>query len=116
AAAALDPEVHRIAGDEARALDLLEHVELQARIDVRQEDPFAGAKLLWNARREVGEHAEAGLQRVAVGEIEAVHARPAEALARRSGHPAEIHPPLTKEIEGAGGEVLPDHSHHLHGM
>jgi hypothetical protein len=61
--AALDPEIHRVARHELRALDLTQHVELQARIDVGEKDEGRAAELRRNLRAEMREHTEVRLQR-----------------------------------------------------
>ena len=59
-------------------VDLREHVELQPRIDVAEEDERRVAKLLGNLRPEVREHAEMRLERLGGVEVVAVAAAPAE--------------------------------------
>src|SRR4051812_41390698 len=57
-ATALDPEVHRVAGNQPRFGDLREHLELEARINVSEEDERCAAELLGNLGTEIREHAE----------------------------------------------------------
>ena len=89
-APALDPEVHRVARDELRLAHLAQHLELQARIDVAEEDERRVAELLGDLRREVREHAELRLERLGRVEVVAVAAAPAERLALGVLEPREI--------------------------
>ena len=75
---ALDPEVHRVAGDELRLGDLRQHVELQPRIDVPEKHERRVPKLLGNLRPKVREHAEVRLERLGDVEVVAVPAAPAK--------------------------------------
>src|SRR6185437_10469633 len=76
--AALDPEVHRVARDELRLRDLREHPELQARIDVAEEDERRAAELLGNLWPEVREYPEMRLERFRGVEVVTVAPTPAE--------------------------------------
>ena len=59
-------------------LDLRQHLELQPRIDVAEEDERRDAKLLGNLRPEVREHTEVRLERLGGVEIVPVASAPAE--------------------------------------
>ena len=80
-AVAADPEVHRVGGDERGRLDLLDHVELQRRMDVAEEDQLGVAVALVELGLEVGEHAEPGVEGLAGGQVVGVLADPVEGLA-----------------------------------
>ena len=113
-AAALDPEVHRIAGDELRSLDLAQYVELEPRIDVRQEDEGRTAELRRNLRAEMREDAEMRFQRLGRIEIVAVAAAPAERVARRLLQSRHVHAARTQRLELLHRVVVADDTHELH--
>ena len=110
----LDPVVHRVAGDERRLLDLVEHAELQLGVDVSEEDILGVAELLGNARPEVGEDAEPGLERLAAVEIVRIARFPAKRLALLPLHPGQIDPALRERGEMGFREVGAHDTHHLH--
>ena len=64
-AAALDPEVHRVAGNETRFVYLLQDFELKTRVNVAEEDVLRALKLVrGDLRPEMREHPQTGLERV----------------------------------------------------
>src|SRR5262249_35077469 len=75
---ALDPEVHRVARDELRLRDLRQHVQLQAGIDVAEEDERRAAEPFGDLRREVGKDTEVRLERLGHVEVMAIPPAPAE--------------------------------------
>src|SRR5206468_9727480 len=89
-AAALDPEVHRVAGDELRPLHLREHVELQARIDVPEEHERRAAKLLGDLGSEVREDTEVRLEGLSDVQIVAIAAAPSKGATFGALEPSEI--------------------------
>ena len=97
-AAALDPEVHRVARHELRLGDLRQHIELQARIDVAEKDERRVAKLLGNLRAEIREHAEVRLERLGGVEVVAVASAPAERRALRALEAGEIDRPRRERL------------------
>src|SRR5690606_35615623 len=109
----LDPEVHRVACDQTRLADLIQHVELQLGIDVAEEDPLGVPEALGDVRLEVREDAEAGLEGFTGVEVEAVHPRPSEALAGQSGESGEIGIAAAQEAESRLREIVAYHSNHL---
>src|SRR5690606_15648340 len=73
------------------------------------------AEPLGQLRREGGEHAEPGLERVRGVEVVAVGAGPAEALARRLDQPAQVHAAADQEVQRVDGVIVADHADELHG-
>src|SRR5207237_1328257 len=59
---ALNPEIHAVARDNARPLDLFQHAELKLRIDVAQEDILRRAIGIGNNRLECLKHVELSVQ------------------------------------------------------
>src|SRR5258707_14003758 len=88
---ALNPVVHRIAGDQLGLFYLIEDVELQLRIDVAEEDVLGVAEFFRDAGLKFGEDTEASLERLAVIEVVGVARLPAERLALLEFHPGEVH-------------------------
>ena len=88
--AALDPEVHRVARDQLRLLHLVEHLQLQARIDVREKHERRTPELLGNLRAEVREHAEMRFECLGGVEVVPISAAPAEAAAFSAFESGEI--------------------------
>ncbi len=114
-AGGVDPQVHRVERDEARVGQLAAHVELQLRLDVRQEQHVAGARALGQLRAEPLEHAELRVERLPGVEVPAVLAAPEEgppsgdALDVRDVDAAAAH-----HVELGLAEVLPDRTDHAH--
>ena len=79
-ASVVDPEVHRVECDEARAAALLAHPALQRGLDVREKERAAGAGGGGELGLEVLEDAQAGLVGVGGVEVAAVVAPPEERL------------------------------------
>src|SRR5688500_10639851 len=75
---ALDPEVHGVASDELRTGALLEHVELEARIDVGEKHEGRIPECLGNLRSEVREHSEPSFERLRRVQVVPVPPAPAE--------------------------------------
>ena len=111
---ALDPEVHRVARNELGLLDLIEHVELQSRIDVGQKDEGRRPELLGNLRAEVREHAQSGFQRLGGIEIVTVSTAPPERFALRLLESRQVHAALPQGGELVDGIVAADDADQLH--
>ena len=79
-----DPEVHRVGHGERRPGALLEHLHLQLRRAVGQEQELAAAVTLGQDRIELGQHVQLHVERLAVVHVRQVLAPPAEGLA--AGH------------------------------
>ena len=109
-----DPEVHGVAGDEARFLHLLEHLELQAGIDVGEKDERRFAELVGNIGPKIREHAEMRLERFGGVEIVAIASTPAEAGATDFLETRQIHAALDERLQQVEGVVVTDHAHQLH--
>src|SRR6185436_6955021 len=77
-APALDPEVHRVTGNQPGLVDLREHIELESWIDVAEKDEWRRAELRRNLGAEVREHAEVRLEGFRHVEVVTVAAAPAE--------------------------------------
>ncbi len=74
-AGGVDPQVHRVQRDEAGALALLAHAQLQIGLDVREEQHVALARGLGELGLELGEDPQLGV--VGVGGVEVVVVVPA---------------------------------------
>ena len=79
----VDPQVHRIEGDEPRVGALLADLELEPRLDVGQKQHLGRAGRRRQLGLEVLEHVELGVQRLTGVEVPAVAALPEERLAAR---------------------------------
>src|SRR5690606_19974032 len=113
-ALALDPEVHGVTCDEARRAHLLEYFELEHGIDVAEEDPLGVAERVGDLRLEVREHAEPRLERLAAVQVEAVDARPAEALAGSLLETRQVDAALLEETQVAHRVVVANDTDELH--
>src|SRR6266540_3704989 len=78
----VEPEVHGVHRDELRRTDLLEDVELDRRMDVREEDERDVAHPIGDARVPVLEHAEVRVERFGRAHVVVVTARPVERAPR----------------------------------
>src|SRR6266566_747168 len=98
-AAALNPEIHCVARDELRLLDLVENVDLKTRINVGQKEIGRRAKLFRNLRTETREDAQVSLQSLRRVEIVAVAAPPSKGAALSPLEAAEVDPTLLQRLE-----------------
>ena len=73
-----DPEVHGVGRHDPRRPHLVEHGELQLRVDVAEEDVARVAEGLGQLGAEVGEDVELGVEGVGLVQVELVAPRPAE--------------------------------------
>ena len=111
---AADPEIHGVGGDQPRALHLSQDLELEAGVDVAEQQKGARAEGLRQLGSEVGEDVELGVQRGAAREVRRVAARPAEGLARRPLDAGRVYAARRERVDGAIGEIVADHRHHAH--
>ncbi len=111
----LNPVVHRIAGDQLGLFYLIEHVELQLRIDVAEEDVFGVAEFFRDAGLKVGEDTETGLERFAAVQIVRISGFPAERLALLPFHTRQVDAARRQFLEMIFGKVAPDHADDLDG-
>ena len=93
-AAALDPEVHRVARDELGLFHLVQDVELKARVDVGEEEILGRTKLVRNLGAEMREYAEVCLEGFSRIEIVPVAAAPTERLPFGPLESAVVYPAL----------------------
>ena len=84
----VDPQVHRVQSHEARAVALLADLELKAGLDVGQEQDLRSARGLGQLGREVLEHVQLRVERLAAVQIPAVPALPEERPA--AGHALDV--------------------------
>ena len=82
--------VHRVAGDEDRPLELVEHALLERGIDVGKEDVRRTADGGGDVRTEVGEHVQLERQRVPHVEVLVIPSRPAKRTPRPDLEPGEV--------------------------
>ncbi len=113
-APALNPEVHRVARDEFRLLDLAQDIQLQARIDVGEEEIGRRAKLFRNLRAEVREHTEVSLECLRGIEIVSVATTPAKRLPLGALQSAEVDATLLERVELFDGIVGTYHADNAH--
>ena len=105
----VDPEVHRVAGDELRLLRLLEHAELQHRIDVGEEHVVGVGPAGGQLGAEVLKDVELGVERRARREVGRVDARPAERpAARHALEPRQVDAARLQQLRVRLGEVVAD--------
>ncbi len=90
---ALDPEIHGVARHELGLRDLRQHVELQPRIDVAEEDERRLAELLGNLGAKVREHTKVRLQCFGDVEVVSIAAAPAKGCPLRPLEPRQIDRP-----------------------
>src|SRR6185312_7419428 len=112
-AAALDPEVHRVARHQLRLCDLLQDVELKARVDVAEEHVLRALELRGNLRPEVREHAEARFERLGGVEIVAIAAAPAERFAFGTFESGKVDTARRERVEFLDREVVADDADQL---
>ena len=110
----LDPKIHGIHRDELRPLDLLEHLQLQPRIDVGQEDERRTPKLLGDFRREVREDAEMRFQRFRRIQIVSITPAPPETRPGRALDASEIDAALGEDGQLVDRIVVADYADELH--
>src|SRR5438105_7111528 len=110
----LDPEVHRIAGDELGSLHLGENVELQPWIDVAEKDKRRAPELIGNLRTEVGENAEMGLERFGDIQVMAIAAAPAKRASVGALEAGEVHAALRERLKLLHWIVAADDADELH--
>ena len=110
-----DPEVHRVAGNKARLVHLLEHLQLQARIDVGEKDERRVAELFGDLGAEIGEHAEVCLE--CLSRIEIVPVAPPPAKTRTGGllESREVNAARGEWCEFLHGVVVTHNTDELHG-
>src|SRR5207248_6443255 len=111
---AFDPEIHRVAGNKLRALDLRQDVELQSRVDVTEKDKWSAPELLGNLRSKIREDAEMGLERLSDIEIMPVPAAPPEGATFRVFEAGEIDTALGEGLQLLNRVIVPDHADELH--
>ena len=109
----LDPEVHRVAGDELGRLHLPQHLELETRVDVGEEDVLGVGELRRDLRLEVREDAEAGLEGLGRVEVVAIAAPPAERLALHLLQTGEVDAACLEGLELLDRIVAADHANEL---
>ena len=105
----VDPEVHRVGRDERGRADLAEHVELERRIDVAEEDELGVAVRVGELGLEGREHAEPGVEGLAGREVGRVAADPVERLARRALDARDVDAERGELVEVLLREVVADH-------
>ena len=108
---ARDPVVHRVGEHETRLPHLRQDLQLEVRIDVRQEHVRHAALLVRELGMEVREHVQLGLERVRMAQLGHVLATPAERAPLGRLQPGEIDAPARERRAMALGEVLPHHRH-----
>ena len=88
---------------------LIEHLELEFGLDVREQHHRTVAVARWQLRAEVREHVELGFERLAAGEVVGVAPRPAEGLAGCPLDARGVHVARLEIGEHAVGKVFADH-------
>src|SRR5215203_2796435 len=114
-AATLDPEIHRIARNELRLLDLLEYIELESRIDVTEKHERSVPELLRDFRAEARKHAEVCLECLRGVEIVTIASTPSERLAVSVLESGEVYAARGKWLEFFDWVVGADDADHLNG-
>ncbi len=105
----VDPQVHRVGGDQHRGADLAEHVELEHRIDVAEQHQLCVLVRLVQLGLEVGEHAEPGVEGLAGRQVRGVAADPVERLAGRALDPGDVDADPGELVDVAPRKVIADH-------
>src|SRR5690606_24994832 len=108
-----DPEIHGVAGDKTRRVDLPQHVQLKLGVDVAENDVPGVAEPRRQLWLEIGEHAEPRLPSLATVQVVAVDPRPAEALAGTALDTAQIDAALLEEAQLLERVVVADHPDEL---
>src|SRR5678816_1793052 len=112
---ALNPEVHRVAGNELWLLYLIENVELQARIDVPQEYEWSIPELRRNLRAEARKNSEMCFQRLCCIEIVPVPSAPAERGAVGALETCQVDAARRERLELLNWIIRPHNTHELNG-
>ena len=104
----VEPKVHRVSDDEFGTAHLVEDVVLQRRRDVGQQDEWALAIGLRQARGERFEYAEFGLERAAIVHVQLIFAGPMECFAGRDLQTFEVDLVLFVERDVVLREIFTD--------
>ncbi len=112
----VEPELHRVAGDELRIGHLLQHLELQLRLDIGQEDQLRVAVRRGQRRMEIGEDVELGVQRLPILQPDAGVARgPSKGLSGTHLQTREIDVARFQQLLVLERKVLAHHPHQANG-
>ena len=111
---ALYPEVHRVARHQFWLVHLLQHLQLQARIDVGQKHKRRVTKLLWNLRSEIREDAEMRFECLGGIQIVAIPAAPAKAGPLRRFESGKIDAAGFERCEFLQRVIAANNAHQLH--
>src|SRR5215203_3329533 len=111
---ALDPVVHGVAHDKLRFLYLVEHAQLQLRVDVTEEKKSRRLEGRREFRLEVGENAKSSFQGFPTLEIVRVLTLPAEALAFSTLHSRPVDATAAESLELRVRIVMAYYANHLH--
>ena len=111
---ALDPEIHGIAGDDSRTLDLFQYAPLKLRIDVAQEDIFRRTIGFGNHRIERLKNVELSIQGAAFIQVVTVFTHPAEGAALGSFQAFNVDLMLAEHRDVLVFEIISDHGNHTH--
>src|SRR6202022_1232682 len=113
-ASTLNPEIHRVAGNQLRLVHLLQNVELEARNDVRQKEIRRRSEFFGNHRTKMRKNAEVRLECLGGIQIVAIPPAPTERRSLGPFETAEIDAALLQWIQFRHriiGSDDPDHAH-----
>ena len=106
-----DPVVHGVAGDQFRVAHLLENVELQLRIDVRQKDILGIAIMLRQLRLKGFEDVEVSFQGMGLIQVILVPPFPTKGLTWAALQTTQIDFTSDEKIDMFLRKILSDHRH-----
>ena len=111
---ALDRFAAELASDEARARHLVQHVELEPRIDIGEKDEWRITELLGDLWAEPRENSEVGLEGLGGIQVMSVATAPAKGLSFSTLEAGQIHAARSEGLELLHGIVGPDDADELH--
>src|SRR5437879_13916110 len=103
----LDPEIHCIAGDKPRPLDLLEDASLQVRVDVREKQHIRRLMAGRNMRAKSLEDVQLGIQGFRLIELIRIFPSPPEGLSLSALQTGQIDVPLAQKSRWRSGKSSP---------
>lgn len=107
-----NPKVHGVAADEDRLCDLVKDFDLQAWMDITEEDEFRVSICMGQLRMEMLENIEVSCQCLSLIQIVPVLSGPSEGLALLHLEPFHIDTAAAQGLEVFLREVISDHRHH----
>jgi hypothetical protein len=111
---AVDPEIHGVGHDEFGRRHLIEHFDLQRRMNVAEQDVGRIEVGLGELGAKIGEHVELRFERDATDEVRVIAPGPAERLARGALEAGQIDAAPRQRFEVFRREVFADHGHQAH--